>query len=140
MTALDRWSAATTDLQADISRLQQAVAQRGVSLVRVRLAAVEESYKAAVQAATAFAATGGTPPSALQSTWVAVLSAMSPVVQNARQLVAESPSPNGGNSVVDAGLRIPGTSIVVPWVAVLSILAVGGVAWWVSRRKRSRGN
>lgn len=138
MSALDRWTAATADLQADVSRLQQAVAQRGVSLVRVRLAAVEESYKVAVQAASAVAAAGLTPPTAVQTGWVAVLSAMAPIMQNARQLIAESPSANGGNGMLDAGARIPGTNIVVPWAAVLGILAVGGVAWWVTRRRRVR--
>jgi LPXTG-motif cell wall-anchored protein len=136
MTALAVWDARIGDLAAAVSRLQEAVTNQQVALVGVRRTAVEQELARASEAVKAFAATGASAPTDVQSRWVATLGQASAVLTSAKNLMAMVPSGNGGSSGVDTlGLRIPGTGIVVPWAAVLGILAVIGAGMYFSKRR-----
>lgn len=136
VTPIEIWASRVNVLAEAVTRLQEAVTNRQPSLAVVRRKAVEDALKTATAAASAVASTGLQPPAQVQEQWIATLTRMDAVLRAAQALALDA-SVNGGSSAVDtAGFRIPGTAIIVPWAAVLAVLAVGGVAWYVSRRKR----
>lgn len=130
------WQNATNDLAASVTRLEEAVNQRSYALVQVRIADTETALKRATAAASDFARSGAVPPQTLQTQWVATLTKMETVLRSARQLQREAPAANGGDGMLDAGFQIPGTSVIVPWAALLAVGAVAAVAWYYSRKRR----
>lgn len=101
----------------------------GVSQARPQ---AEAALTAAIGAASAFAATGSKPTAAMQSKWEAGLMAVQAALNESAALLKK----DSVSVVVDGGFTIPGTSIVVPWAALIGVLAVAAAGWYFSRRRR----
>lgn len=129
------WQSATADLAAAVARLRESVESRSPALTRVRVTAVESALKDATAAANAFVRSGAQVSDVQQSQWVGTLTQMGEVMRAAQNFLKEVPVQNGGAGALDAGFRIPGTQIVVPWAAALAVVAVVGVAWYATRRR-----
>ena len=142
--ALTEWKRAMDSLAVEASRLASLAAGSGDRAAVTRLASnVESLLSLASRAAAAFGAAGGAVPADVQQRWVSILTRVQSALQAARLLsgvatpqalgpvtiTADAPDPR-------SGLRIPGTSIVVPWLAVVGVVIVVGVGAYVSMRRK----
>lgn len=143
-TALAEWKRAMDSLAVEVSRLASLAAGSGDRAGLARLASnVESLLSVASRAAAAVGASGAIVPADVQQRWVSILTRMQAAMQAARS-VSGANVPQALPPVVvtedvpdpRAGLRIPGTSIVVPWLAVVGVALVVGVGLYVSRRRK----
>ena len=133
VTPATAWQEATARLAEAVARLNEASDNRQVALIGVRRTAVETALASAVKAASAFAASGAVASAVQQSQWTATLIQMEAALKRAMDVVQVSDGTGG--SPLDAGVRIPGTAIVVPWAAVIGVGAVALAAWYFSRQR-----
>lgn len=133
--AIAAWDARIADLYSATVRLRQATQASQAALVDVRRVAVEQALQAAIVAARTVAGSGEPVPADVQGKWVSALTQMESALNDAKALVHRS---SGAGDVVGpvTGLKLPFVQVVVPWPAVIGIVAIAGTAWWLSRRKR----
>lgn len=135
-TALSTFQNAIDELGGAIARLEEATTGERISLMRVRLTAVKSSFTAATNAARAVGSSGFRPTEAMQSQWNAVLLKMQSEVRRAEELLKVHDMHGASVSPMDAGFRIPGTQIVVPYIVIVSLGLIGAAVWYVKKRTR----
>lgn len=131
------WDRAMTALSGEVQRLLDAVVRGDRTATQNATVAVNASYQAAVKAAKAYSEGGLKPTEAMQSRWVTVLTAMDNAMRSARTVVGDAqflpPVVVTGEL---SGFRIPGTSIIVPWIAIAGVAAVVIAGIYFSKRRR----
>lgn len=143
-SALAEWKRAMDALAVEVSRLASLASGSGDRAAVTRLASnVESLLSLAARAAGAVNAAGAIVPADVQQRWVSILTRVQAALQAARAMsgvaVPQSLAPVTITADVPdprSGLRIPGTSIVVPWLAVVGVAIVVGVGFYVSTRRK----
>jgi hypothetical protein len=135
-TALTTFQDTINELGAAVGRLEEATTGQRISLMRVRLTAVQATFNAATAAARAVGDSGFRPTEAMQSQWNAVLLKMESEVRRATELLKVHDAQGASTSPMDAGFRIPGTQIVVPYIVLISLGLIGAAVWYVKKRTR----
>lgn len=118
------------------ARLDAAVDQRALALIAVRRKAVEAALKVASSAAAAIGNAKVAVPTDVHSQWVATLTGMQGSLRRADDLLKDAEAQGAIPSPLDAGFQIPGTNVIVPYVALFAMAAVAGLAWYATKGKR----
>jgi hypothetical protein len=136
LLAARQWESATAALSSVVAQLGDAAVRGDKASTTRLLSAVMSAYTLAVAAARGYSDTGSRPTDAMQSQWVAVLSAMDNAVKSARLVVSAQTLAPVVTMADTSGWRIPYTKIIVPWVALLGVAAVVAAGLYFSRKRR----
>lgn len=144
LAAYREWERLTNDLAVQSARLAEVVGAKRYAEAYDLAAVVESLVKSASDAAGMYASYKIPIAPEVIDRWKSVLRRSQDAIAGARNLPANVSLPplvtatdsTGSVSMIDAGFRFPGTSVVVPWVAVVGVAVVVGVGFYFSRRNR----
>lgn len=139
LTALREWTGLMDSLAVQVAKLSAAVdGKRGAEVAQLR-PAVESVLSLASKAAGVVGSLKVPVPADVQQRWVSVLTRAQSALKNAESMIGRSQVTVGASllpvPVSTEGWRIPFTNIVMPWSAVIGILAVAGVGLYFSRKR-----
>lgn len=139
------WERLTNELAVAVSQLGSAIGSKQAVAAAALVPRVETLLQQASNAAGRYAEYKIPVAPEVQQRWVSVLTRMQAVLRDAKALqgtvslpplTLSGASDTTGQGWFDVGFQIPGTRVVVPWVAVAGIVAVVGVAFYMSKRRR----
>lgn len=145
LTVYREWERLTNELAVAVAQLAAAVGDRKAVEAAAMVPRVESLLQQASNAAKQYATYKLPVAPEVQQRWVSVLTRMQSALNGAKALkgtASAAPimlSDDGGvmpPSPLDAGFRIPGTNVVVPWVAVVGVAAVVLAGVYFSRRRK----
>lgn len=141
LTALREWTGLMDSLAVQVAKLSAAVGgKRGAEVAQLR-PAVESVLSLATKAAGLVGSLKVPVPADVQQRWVSVLTRTQSALKDAESMVGRTQVTVSGSSlpvpadVSTEGWRIPFTNIVMPWAAVIGVVAVAGIGLYFSRKR-----